>query len=361
MNSLTFLMAGGGTGGHVIPAVAVAHELSKRGHRAVFVGTRRGFEARLVPAAGFPIEWIEIGGLMSVGFRRTLRTFAQLPAACLRAGRYLRQHRAAAVFSMGGYVAGPVMLAAWLRSVPMILMEPNAMPGLTNRRMGRFVRRALLGFEDTARWFPPGKTVLTGLPVRAGFYEVPPKPPGHTLTVLITGGSRGSRTLNNARGQLLPLVKSSGFPLKVMHQCGNEAYEGLKREFEVSGAPGSLSAFIDDMPRAFAQADLVVGRSGASAVAELAAAGKPSILVPFPYASEQHQLRNAQAMERAGAARVIPDREMTGERLFAELKELFDSPGLLERMGQAARGLSHPDAAVRAADILEEAASGNVA
>ena len=207
MMPFTFVMAGGGTGGHVIPSLAVARELRSRGHEAIFIGTRRGMEAKLVPAAGFPIEYIEIGGLKSVGPVQTLRTALQLPASILRARKISRAHRASGVFSMGGYVAGPVMLAArWLR-LPTILMEPNAMPGMTNRRMARFANRALLSFNEARRYFPSDRCEITGLPVREEFFSLPQKQREETLTVLITGGSRGSRTLNLAARAMWPLLK----------------------------------------------------------------------------------------------------------------------------------------------------------
>jgi UDP-N-acetylglucosamine--N-acetylmuramyl-(pentapeptide) pyrophosphoryl-undecaprenol N-acetylglucosamine transferase len=189
--SATFVMAGGGTGGHVIPALAVARELRERGHSVRFIGTRRGIEAKLVPAENFPIEWIEIGGLNRVGLRQTLATLAELPWSAWQAARMLERARPAAVFSMGGYVAGPVLLAALWKNLPVVVMEPNAVPGFTHRRLARFVARALVSFPETARWFPEGRAEVTGLPVRAEFFSVTPKPRGKTLTVLIMGGSQG--------------------------------------------------------------------------------------------------------------------------------------------------------------------------
>jgi len=361
MNPRAFLMAGGGTGGHVIPLLAVARELRRRGHKPFFVGTRRGLEARLVPAEGFPIEWIEIGGLNRVGWRQRLETLWQLPAGVARCWARYGARRVAAVFSLGGYVAGPPMIAAWLRRIPVVLMEPNALPGFTARRMGRWVDRALVSFPEAQPYFPAGRTELTGLPVREEFFQVPAKPRGDTLTVLITGGSRGSRTLNQAAREAWPLLRRAPFAVRWIHQAGQDAAPEISREFAASGLDGRVAAFIDDMPAAFAEADLVVGRSGAGAVAELAAAGKPSILAPFPYAADDHQTANAQALERAGAARLVPDHEMTGERLARELTALAAEPGLLDRMGAAARRLARPGAAARAADLLEQLSGGGPA
>jgi UDP-N-acetylglucosamine--N-acetylmuramyl-(pentapeptide) pyrophosphoryl-undecaprenol N-acetylglucosamine transferase len=357
---LAFLMAGGGTGGHVIPLVAVARELRRRGHEPFFVGTRQGMEARLVPAEGFSIDFIEIGGLNGVGLSRALQSLRQLPASVARVLHLLRTRRPAAVFSLGGYAAGPVMLAAWLRNLPIALMEPNAVAGMTNRWMGRFVNRALVNFPEAAPQFPRGKAELAGLPVRQEFFDLPAKHLGPTLTLLVTGGSQGARRLNQAVQESWPLFQRAGTPLRILHQCGRPDHAALSSAFTSSGLAGEVVPFIEDMPAAFAEADLVVCRSGAGAVSELAAAGKPSILVPFPYAADQHQLRNAESLARAGAARLIPDTEMTGQRLFEEVAGLLAQPERLERMGQAARALGRPGAAARAADVLEELAARRV-
>jgi UDP-N-acetylglucosamine--N-acetylmuramyl-(pentapeptide) pyrophosphoryl-undecaprenol N-acetylglucosamine transferase len=351
-----FLMAGGGTGGHIIPALAVARELRERGRETFFVGTDRGLESRLAPKEGFRLEFIRIGGLKRVGLRQTAATLVQLPISTMHAARLLETNRVAAVFSMGGYVAGPPVIAALLRRVPVVVMEPNAVPGLTNRRIAKFVARALISFPETARYFPRGRTEITGLPVREEFFSLPPQPPSPNFTILITGGSQGSRTLNQAARQSWPLFRQSGLPLRIIHQSGAATFEELRCAFAESGLQGEVLPFISDMPAAFAQTNLIVCRSGAGAVAELAAAGKPSILSPFPFAADQHQLRNAEAFARAGAAWLVPDSEMTGAKLFQTVSESAAKPGVLENMGRAARELAHPGAARRAADVLEEVA-----
>jgi len=349
-------MAGGGTGGHVIPALAVARELRGRGHEVFFVGTDRGLEAKLVPAAGFDLKRISIGALNRVGIGQKLATLMRLPLVTAACMPFVGS--AAAVFSMGGYVAGPPVMAALLGRVPVVVMEPNAVPGFTNRVIGRFVSRALLSFPETARYFPNGRTELTGLPVRDEFFQIAPKPRGGIFQVLITGGSQGSRTLNRAARESWPLFRESGLRIRIVHQSGPAGFEPLREAFSQAGVEGEVVPFITDMPAAFAAADLVVSRSGAGAVSELAAAGKPSILVPFPFAADDHQTRNAEAMERGGAARVVRDAEMSGEKLAALVCELAGAAGRLESMAEAARKFAHPGAARRAADILEQAARG---
>lgn len=348
-----FLMAGGGTGGHVIPALAVARELRRRGHEAMFVGTSRGMEARLVPAEGFELKTIDIGGLNRVSLQQRLSTLVRLPIATFDCRRYVLP--AAAVFSMGGYVAGPPVIAALLARRPVVVMEPNAHPGFTNRAIARFVRRALISFPETARYFPRGRTEVTGLPVREEFFRIVPKPRGGALNILITGGSQGSRTLNRAGQDAWPLFRESGARVQIVHQTGASAFQPMRDAFAKSGIEGEVVPFITDMPAAFAAADVIVCRAGAGAVAELAASGRPSVLVPFPFAADDHQTRNAEAMQRAGAARLVRDAEMTGERLAAIVAELAGSDAL-ENMGESARRMGKPGAASRAADLLEEAA-----
>jgi UDP-N-acetylglucosamine--N-acetylmuramyl-(pentapeptide) pyrophosphoryl-undecaprenol N-acetylglucosamine transferase len=352
---MRFLMAGGGTGGHVIPAIAVARELRERGHEVWFVGTERGAEGRLVPAAGFTLERIRIGGLQGMGVAKKVSSLLQLLNTTIHQHGAFGKRKPDAVFSMGGYVAGPPVIAALLRKIPVVVMEPNAMPGLTNRWMGKRVARALVSFPETGKWFPEGRTELTGLPVREEFFHLPPRP-GGAFTVLITGGSQGSRTLNNAARAAWPLLKKLPQPVRLLHQTGPASADALQAEFAATGIAGEVSAFIDNMPAAFAQSDLVICRSGAGAVSELAAAGKPSILIPFPFAADDHQLRNAEAMEKAGAARLYRDQHWTAERMVETISQLMSQPDELRVMAENARALAKPGAAHRAADILEQIA-----
>src|SRR4051794_30702331 len=279
--SYRLVLTGGGTGGHVIPALAVAQVLKSRGHDLLFIGTKAGMESRLVPAAGYPIHYIQSGGLNRVGMVQRLQTAARLPLGVATALRTLRAFRPKAVFSMGGYVAGPVMAAAVLARIPLVIMEPNAIPGFANRKMARHVYRALLGFEGTSAWFPSQKSEVTGLPIRPEFFSLQPRKSG-PFTILITGGSRGARTLNRASRESWPLFIERKSSIRIIHQTGIAEHETLASEFRASGLDGAVVPFITDMANAFSEADLVVARAGAGSVNEIAAAGMPSLLVPLP-------------------------------------------------------------------------------
>ena len=352
----TFVLAGGGTGGHVFPGLAVARELRSRGHSVRFIGTERGMESKLVPQAGFPFEKIEIGGLKRVGFRKMLQSLAELPSSVWQSSRLLARSKPAAIFSTGGYVAGPVLIAALWKRIPIVVMEPNAIPGFTHRKLSRFVARALVSFEESVKWFPEGRAELTGMPVREEFFSIPEKELRKPLTVLITGGSQGSRTLNRASEESWLLWPKGD--VRLIHQTGRSSFEELAPRFRSSGMDGESLAFIDDMPKMYAQADLVVCRSGMGTVSELAASGKPSILVPLPTASDQHQLRNAEAFAKAGAGILVLDAEMTGPRLVEEVTRLLKNPQALVEMGRAARKFARPGAAQKAADVLEASGAG---
>lgn len=350
-----FVLTGGGSGGHVFPAVAVARVLRERDHRLLFIGTRQGMESRLVPEAGFDLEFIRIGALNRVGRRQQLQTASQLPLSIGAAWRLLRRFQARAVFSTGGYVAGPVMLAAVLAGIPIVVMEPNATPGFANRKIARRVYRALVAFEATCSWFPAGRSEVTGLPVRREFFESQPKR-GEKFTLFLTGGSQGARRLNRASRESWTLFRESNSPIRILHQTGAAEHESLAREFGNAGLEGEVVPFIRDMAATFQLADLVVSRSGAGTFSEIAASASASILVPLPFAADDHQRRNAEQLVEAGAARMVLDSEMDGERLFKEVEALRNHPDALTAMRERVRPFAKPGAAERAAAVLEEAA-----
>jgi len=247
------------------------------------------------------------------------------------------------------------MLAGALAGIPLVLMEPNSVPGFANRKMAGRVYRALLGFENARRWFPADRAEVTGLPVRPEFFALEHKPL-EMFTVLITGGSRGARTLNRASKESWPHFRASRTPVRIVHQTGASEHAALAAEFAGAGMAGEVVPFIKNMAAAFAEADVVVGRAGAGGVNEIAAAGMASVLVPLPYAADDHQKENAKALVDAGAARMVLDSAMSGERLFHEIEELRASPETLAGMRQRVRQFAHPGAAERAATVLEEAA-----
>lgn len=352
----SFVLTGGGTGGHVFPALAVARVLRERGHRLLFIGTHEGIESRLVPEAGYEMEFIRSSGLNRVGLGKQLRSTMQLPGAIAAARQVLRRFRPNAVFSMGGFVAGPVMIAAVLSRIPLIVMEPNAVPGFANRKVARYVYRALLGFEVTRACFPPGRSEVTGLPVRPEFFSLQPKT-GGDFTLLITGGSRGARTLNRASRESWLLFRERRADVRIIHQTGAAEEESLAREFASSGLRGEVVPFISNMACAFATADVVIARAGAGSVNEIAAGGMASILVPLPFAADDHQRKNAQALVDAGAARMVLDAEMNGERLFREVELLRNRPDELASLRERVRQFAQPTAAERAAEVLEQAST----
>jgi UDP-N-acetylglucosamine--N-acetylmuramyl-(pentapeptide) pyrophosphoryl-undecaprenol N-acetylglucosamine transferase len=258
---------------------------------------------------------------------------------------------------MGGYVAAPVVLAAILTGVPVVVMEPNAMPGLVSRGLSRFVWRALVAFEETRGYFPKGRSEVCGLPVRQEFFEVGARPVDSAFTVLLTGGSRGARALNRIARECWPLLKQAALDVCWIHQSGAAEFQSMQSAFAEAGLEGRVGAFMPDMAREYANSDLIVSRSGAGAVSEIAAAGRPAILVPFPYAADDHQRHNAEAFERAGAARLFNEFDLTGQILCDAIVALAEDPARRLEMGRKARALAHTGAAKRAADVLEEAAA----
>lgn len=351
---MTFLMTGGGTGGHVVPAIAVARELVSRGHSAIFAGTREGMESKLVPAAGFPIEYFRASGFNRAGLKSKITTLVRLPAAIAASLGIIARHKPAAIFSMGGFVAAPPMIAGILRGVPVVAMEPNAVPGLVTRKLARWVRRALVAFEEAIPYFPSGRAERCGLPVRDEFFAAPSRPSGDVLNILVTGGSQGSKRLNEAMRDAWPLLAAAPFRVRIVHQTGRAMHAEIAAGFAASGLAGEVVPFIDSMAEAFGEADLIICRSGAGTVAELAASGRPAILVPFPFAADDHQLKNAESFARAGAARLLRDADCTGSRVFDEIASLAAAGGTLPSMAAAARRLARPGGAKRAAEVLVE-------
>ena len=337
------ILAGGGTGGHVIPALAIANQLKKSYDAEVlFMGTARGIENRLVPAAGFPLQLVRVGALKNVSLTTRLKTAFDLPRAVWDAARMLNQFAPDVVIGVGGYASGPAMLAAVVKHIPTLAFEPNVVPGLANRMVARLVSGAAVHFEETAEYFRHAE--VTGVPVRQAFFEIAPKR-GGTPTVLVFGGSQGAHAINDAMMRCLPVLQREAPGIRIIHQTGERDYNDALAAYASFGESAEVFQFIEDMPAAFARADLVVCRSGASTVAEIAAAGKPAVFVPFPRAADDHQRVNAEALERHGAAVVVEESKLEGVWLAETIAALLQDPQRLERMSQAARELAHPNAA----------------
>jgi UDP-N-acetylglucosamine--N-acetylmuramyl-(pentapeptide) pyrophosphoryl-undecaprenol N-acetylglucosamine transferase len=347
------LIAGGGTGGHVIPALAIARELQSRYQAEVlFVGTARGIENRLVPRAGFGLMRVKVGALKNVSLTTRIRTLFDLPRAVVDARKIIKVFSPDVVVGVGGYASGPAMAAAIMMRIPTLAFEPNYVPGFANKMVGRRVSAAAVHFEQTKKYFNHAQVV--GVPVRAEFSSIAEKGGSSPPTLLVFGGSQGAQAINRAMTAAAPEALRQIPALHIIHQTGEREYNDVQAAYAQAGIQAEVSAFIDDMPAAFARAGLLLCRSGASTVAEITAAGKPAIFVPFPRAADDHQRRNAEAIAQGGAAVLIPQPELTPERLAKTLVELFGDPARLKQMSERARSLSHHDAAGRVARMVAE-------
>jgi UDP-N-acetylglucosamine--N-acetylmuramyl-(pentapeptide) pyrophosphoryl-undecaprenol N-acetylglucosamine transferase len=354
------MIAAGGTGGHIYPGIAVAQEIMRRdaSSKVHFVGTARGLETRLVPQAGFELNLIESAGLKNVSLGARMKGLAVLPKGFVSARKLLRQFQPDVVVGAGGYVSGPVVLTAALLNRPTLVMESNALPGWTNRVLARFVDRAAVSFEQALPYFR-GKAKVTGNPVRREFFEIPSKRhEAGKFSLLVFGGSQGARAINEALVAALPRLKKVPAALRIKHQTGAADFEKINAAYLAAGwgERAEVRSYIDNMMADFGEADLVVCRAGATTTAELIAAGKASIMVPFPLAADDHQRKNAEALEAAGAARMILQQDLSGGRLAQEIEKLILAPQELDRMEKASRSLAHGDAAVAAVDMIEELA-----
>ena len=349
------IIAGGGTGGHVIPALAVAQELRTR-YRAqvLFVGTRRGIETRLVPAAGYDLHLIEVGALKRVDFATRLKTVVDLPRAVAASARLVREFRPDVMIGVGGYASGPAMFAAGMMNIPSLAFEPNVVPGAANRLVAPLVSAAAVHFEATCRYFR--NCQVTGVPVRQEFFHVPSRPADARHTLLVFGGSQGAHAINQAVLEALPKLNETVPEIHIIHQTGEKDYAEAQAAYLRTMISAEVSPFVDDMPGAFARADLLLCRAGASTVAEVTAAGKPAIFVPLPTAADDHQTRNAAALAQAGAGRLLPQSELSGERLANQIAAMLRDRPLLATISEAARRFAHPDAAAKIAALAARVA-----
>jgi UDP-N-acetylglucosamine--N-acetylmuramyl-(pentapeptide) pyrophosphoryl-undecaprenol N-acetylglucosamine transferase len=352
-NMLKVMIAGGGTGGHVVPALAIGRELrDAHGADVRFVGTARGLETRLVPEAGFRLELVRSGQLKNVSLETRLRTLAALPLGVLRCVSLLREFRPQVVVGVGGYASGPAMIAALVLGIPTLAYEPNAVPGMTNRLVGKRVSAAVVNFAQTAQYFRNAE--VTGVPVRPEIFALPERPVGAEPRLLVTAGSNGALVFNETMPLIVAQLLEDVPGLTIVHQAGPRQLEATRAAYAKSGADAArwlVEAFLTDMPEQYAAADVVLARSG-STVAELCAAGKASLLVPFAAAADDHQRKNAEVLVEAGAAEMLLQRDVTAETLRAALVALLKDGPRRAEMAERARSLARPGALQRIAEMV---------
>ena len=354
---MKLLIAGGGTGGHVFPAIAVAREWLSRGtqREVVMVGTQRGIEMKLVPQAGLPLETLRAAGLKGKGGITLLKNFAVLFPGLLDAFAIVRRHRPVAAFGVGGYAAGPMMLATWISRIPNIIFEPNAEPGFTNKVLARMSRKIATGYEISARAWGP-KAVVTGCPVREEFFSIPVRKPEKPFRLLITGGSQGALPINRTVVDAMDRLAARKHELNIVHQTGERDFNAVRTAYARREFLAEVVPFLGNMAERFAWADIIVCRAGAITAAEVAAAGRAAIFIPFGRATDSHQLQNAREMVRAGAGRLVAEPELTAERLTGEIFNLIDRPQEIEILAANARELARPHATRDIVDLIESAA-----
>lgn len=356
------LIAGGGTGGHLFPGLALAERLRARGATVTFVGTARGIEARAVPAAGYPLELIDVAGLKGQGLLQTVRALGRLPPAALQARRLLRRLQPAVVVGVGGYASGPVVMLAALLGRPTVVLEQNSIPGVTNRLLARLVDAVFTAFPEAGRFFPAKKVELLGNPIRQAVLDGAHAEPAASgpLPVLVLGGSQGARAVNGLVGDAIahwhkapPADLQLTTALALRHQTGaaeHEAVAARYRELGLTTAQARAEPFITDMGAAYRACQLMVGRAGATTIAELTAVGRPALLIPFPQAADDHQTHNARYMVEKGAALLLPQGDTTPEQLATALQGLCRDRARLAAMAAASQRLGRP----AAADVIAE-------
>jgi len=352
------MIAGGGTGGHIYPAVAIAREFASRdgSRRVVFVGTERGLEKTIVPKAGFPLEFIDVGGLKGKGALELVKNLFRLPLGFLQAWRLVGKHRPNAALGVGGYSSGPVLAAARLRGVPTIIHEQNAYPGVTNRILAKFVNAVAVAYADAAPRLERKDAIVTGNPIRAEFFSAGrgPRAAG-PVRLLVFGGSQGSRVINDTMTEALLFLAHLKDSLDIVHQTGPNDVDKVRAAYRSSAfASARVVPYIDPIVDEIAAADFIVCRAGAMTVGELAAAGRAAIFIPFAKATNNHQELNARVVERAGGGIVITESQLTPERLAAAIAGIASDPEKARRMGEAAGSLATPEATKRIVDTIEK-------
>ena len=347
---MRLIIAGGGTGGHLFPGIAVAEEFLARGpeNEVLFVGTERGIEARLLPKLGYRLELISASGMKGLGTAKKIMSAGRLLYGYAQSRKILKEFRPDFVLGVGGYASAPIVLAARGMGIRRFIHEQNAAPGLTNKVLGRIVDGVFISMEESASFFPKKITQMTGNPIRKeilwGFQERV-RSMGDSFSILVFGGSAGAQRVNTALLEALPHLAGMKQRLRITHQTGEKDVARVREGYQAQGVQAKVVSFIDDMSAAYGAADLVICRAGATTIAEVTACGKGCIFIPYPYAADDHQRKNAESLVKRGAGRMILEEDLTGAHLAAEILELIDHPGKVSEMERVARGLAQLDAA----------------
>ncbi len=343
------LIAGGGTGGHVFPAIALAEEFLKRaeGNQVLFVGTERGLESKILPSLGYRLATINVTGLKGKGLWSGLGALKRIPGSMAQSRSIIKEFEPNVVLGVGGYASGPTVLAAQLMGVPTAITEQNATPGMANTILGRFVNRIFVSFEETKVWFPIRRVLFTGNPVRSGFLRSvrQDRAGDEPFRVLIFGGSQGASAINHAVMAALPYLADLKGSISIIHQTGTAELEEVTRAYRDQGMDAEILPFIDDMSAAYEKADLLVCRAGATSIAEITAMGKAALLIPFPHAAGDHQVLNGRALVKQGAAEMLEQKDCTGELLALHIGDLYRDPDRVNAMEAASKAMGNPDAA----------------
>jgi UDP-N-acetylglucosamine--N-acetylmuramyl-(pentapeptide) pyrophosphoryl-undecaprenol N-acetylglucosamine transferase len=354
------IIAGGGTGGHPFPGLAIAEEFKKRDSKAeiIFVGTEHGIEAKIIPREGYPIQYLRSQGIVGKSFAGKVRGIAELLLAFFDARRILKAVRPDLVIGVGGYASGAIVMVADLKSIPTMIHEQNSVPGLTNRVLGRVVKRVCVTYHESLTSFPMNKTFLTGNPIRPKILKGDREAACRLFslkkdlfTVFIFGGSSGAQSINRTMVDALNHLPDLRDNIQFLHQTGDRDFENIRDAYRKAGVKGTVAPFIYQMAEAYAAADVVVSRAGATTLAELTALGKPAILVPYPYAAGRHQEFNALKLREMGAAMVMLENDLKGETLAAAIREIYQNSGLQAEMKSASKGFGRPDACSKIVDV----------
>lgn len=351
---MRIVIAGGGTGGHLFPGIALAEEFIKRNKQTevLFIGTKRGIESKLLSGAGYKLCTIDIEGIKGRGVKALVKGFYSIPQSMWQSRLILQQFHPQIVIGVGGYASGPAVLAAYFMGIPTAIAEQNSVPGITNRILGKFVDKIFVTYEQTIKSFSSSKVLLSGNPVRAAFAGVRSRPKSikDFRQLLVFGGSQGARAINKSVVEMLPQLQRMKNKVRILHQTGAQEVESIREAYGRYGIEADVTAFIVDMAHAYRESDLIICRAGATSLAEITAAGKAPILIPFPWATNDHQTKNAEALADKGAAVMINEKDLSGSKLFEVVAGLLSDPGKLQMMEENSASIGNVNAAANIVD-----------